>query len=90
MVEIWHGTLGLVAGFHLPWCWFHFRLLGFIFDGMGFMDQWMGFIFGGVGGWVLSFLGLVVVVLVGWWQLRWIGNRLSAWVLAVGLAGARG
>lgn len=54
---------------------FHFRWLGFIFGGMGFRDQWMDFIFGGVGGWASSFLGSVVVVFVGWWQLRWIGDR---------------
>ena len=41
--------------------------VGFIFGGMGFMDQWMGFIFGGVDGQISLFLGLVVVVFVGWW-----------------------
>ena len=42
---------------------------------MGFMDQWMGFIFGGVGGWVSSFLGSMVVVFVGWWRLKWISDQ---------------
>ena len=49
--------------------------MSFIFGGMGFMDQWMGFIFSGMGGWVSSLLGLMVLVFVGWWRLRWIGDR---------------
>ena len=66
--------------------WVSFSVVGFHFGGMGFMDQWMGFIFRGVGGWVSSFLGSVVVVFVGWWQLRWIDDWCGfgrwVWVLA--------
>ena len=59
MVEMWRETHESVVGFIIP-------DVGFIFGGMCFMDQWMGFIFGGVGGWISLFLGLVVVVFVGW------------------------
>ena len=66
MLEMWHGTHRLVAGFHHLWCGFHFQWLGFIFGGMGFMDQWMDFFFGGVGGWVSLFLG--------WLWFLWVGG----------------
>ena len=49
------------------WLGFIIPDVGFIFGGTDFMDQWIGFIFGGVGGWISLFLGLVVVIFVGWW-----------------------
>ena len=49
------------------WLGFIIPDVGFIFGGMGFIDQWMSCIFGGVGGRISMFLGLVVVVFVGWW-----------------------
>ena len=70
MVEMWPGTHGSMAGFIIP-------DVGFIFEGMGFMDQWMGFIFGGMGGRISLFLGLVVVVFCG----LVVGNLMVVWVL---------
>ena len=70
MVEMWRGTHGSMAGFIIP-------DVGFIFEGMGFMDQWMGFIFGGMGGRISLFLGLVVVVFCG----LVVGNLMVVWVV---------
>ena len=70
MVEMWGGTHGSVATFIIP-------DVVFIFRAMGFMDQWMGFIFGGVGGWISLFLGLVVVVFCG----LVVGNLMVVWVV---------